>query len=97
MQNSVWVLWHHYGDGAHIERVYLDETRAREDYELTVAVALSDAEWYLSETELFGKLNSAGKSVGGHARAASLSPERRSEIASKAAKKRWDKSTEDQP
>jgi hypothetical protein len=37
----------------------------------------------------------AGKSAGGHARAASLTPERRSEIASQAAQARWNDQPED--
>jgi hypothetical protein len=35
-ETAAWVLWHRYGDGssATIERVYLDEVRAQEDFKL---------------------------------------------------------------
>ncbi len=49
----VWVLWHRYGDGsgAHIERVYVDEIRAQEDYALLTdgTGKASSNEWSLDK------------------------------------------------
>lgn len=51
----VWVLWHKYGDGsgAHIERVYVDEDRARSDYDLLTEgdSKYSASEWRLDKTQ----------------------------------------------
>jgi hypothetical protein len=41
--------------------------------------------------EYFGKMGAKGGMIGGKARAESLTPERRKEIAQKALKARWDK------
>lgn len=49
----VWVLWHRYGDGsgAHVERVYVDEIRAQEDYALLTEGEgrMSAHEWKLDK------------------------------------------------
>lgn len=52
--NSVaWVLWHQYGDksGASVERVYVDEDRAREDYDLLTEGnnKCPEHEWHLDK------------------------------------------------
>lgn len=51
----VWVLWHRYGDGsgAHVERVYVDEIRAQEDYALLTGGdgKASTHEWKLDKVQ----------------------------------------------
>ena len=60
----------------------------------TVCLVLSDEEWdellHLAE---IGAAMKSGPRLGGKARAAKLSPKRRSEIAKKAARARWNKRT----
>lgn len=55
-----WVLWHMYGDGsgAHIERAYWEEKRAKEDFVLlTEGDSKSTAtEWKLSEVPILGTI-----------------------------------------
>jgi hypothetical protein len=53
---QAWVLWHMYGDGsgAHVERVYLDEARAEEDFKLTQAASLGTSEWKLDVVPIVG-------------------------------------------
>ena len=66
MTDKAWVLWHQYSDksGAHIERVYLDEKRAREDYALltdehpTAGAAGKDSNWILVAVPLFADASS---------------------------------------
>jgi hypothetical protein len=58
---KAWVLWHQYGDGsgAHIERVYTDVERAREDYRLIAegnACKTSASEWKLEVAPLFKRM-----------------------------------------
>lgn len=55
-----WVLWHRYSDGsgAHIERVYLDGERAKEDHALLTegdACKTSSREWFLAEVPITGR------------------------------------------
>lgn len=56
----VWVLWHMYGDssGAHVERVYVDEDRARADFDLlTEGPTKSTAhEWRLDKTRFIASV-----------------------------------------
>lgn len=54
-------------------------------------VATGEADDKAPEPTPMGELGRAGGLVGGKARAASLTPEQRSEIAKKAAAKRWAK------
>lgn len=54
--SDVWVLWHRYSDGsgAHIERVYTDEERAKQDHALlTVGEGKSTGEWHLNLVRFF--------------------------------------------
>ena len=66
---------------------------------LIVDISVGEAEDPISTPESEGKdvaavaLGKRGGLKGGHARAASLAPQTRSEIASKAAKARWGKRT----
>ncbi len=52
----VWVLWHMHGDGsgAHVERVYVDEFRAQEDFALLTDGIHGKAalhEWHLDKVQ----------------------------------------------
>lgn len=56
---KAWVLWHRYWDGsaAHVERVYLNEKRAKADYELLtdgIDGKISSSEWQLTELTITG-------------------------------------------
>lgn len=55
--SKIWILWHQYGDksGAHVERAYQTETRAKEDLALlTEGESKYGAhEWFIAEAELF--------------------------------------------
>ena len=52
------VLWHMYGDGssAHVERVYLDAERAKEDFALVSKASFGGGEWKLDEVPVVGKI-----------------------------------------
>jgi len=57
-----WVIWHKYGDGsgAHIERVYITEERAKEDFDLLVggpepSTKSTSNEWFLTKVDLVGE------------------------------------------
>ena len=53
---KAWVLWHMYGDGssASVLRVYLNEFRAQEDYQLLTEPPAGSTEWHLDKVEIFG-------------------------------------------
>lgn len=58
---TAWVLWHMYGDGssAHVERVYLDEARANEDFALLTegnGCKVGASEWKLDAVPVFGRV-----------------------------------------
>lgn len=54
---DAWVLWHMYGDGSdvHIERVYLEQDRAQEDYTLLKNQPGGTTEWHLEKVRVFGQ------------------------------------------
>lgn len=63
---TAWVLWHIYGDGsgAHVERVYLDETRANEDHALLTegnTCKAGTTEWKLDAVPVFGPIATGEK------------------------------------
>ena len=54
------VLWHMYGDGsgAHVERAYWDEKRAKEDFALLTEgdCKMGAGEWKLDEVPIVGSI-----------------------------------------
>jgi hypothetical protein len=63
-----------------VARAFVDATRSREQLLMDIAAR-----------RLAGEPTLSARSLGGKARAASLTPQQRSEIASKAARARWQK------